>query len=85
MHQARRHVKELDKLAARRGYQLACSVGRALGEREKAALALVPQTAWEAAMTRAAKSASAAPPYRHVGTSAARTGPAGTKKRTSPS
>jgi hypothetical protein len=43
-------VKHLDKLASRRGYQLVYSVGRALGERERAALALVPGTAWEAAI-----------------------------------
>jgi hypothetical protein len=43
-------VKELDRLAARRGYQLIYSVGWALGEREKTALALVPETAWEAAI-----------------------------------
>ena len=35
-------VKHLDKLAARRGYQLIYSVGWALTEREKAALRLVP-------------------------------------------
>jgi hypothetical protein len=43
-------VKKLDKLASRRGYELVYSVGWALGEREKAALALVPRTAWEAAI-----------------------------------
>jgi hypothetical protein len=43
-------VKKLDKLASRRGYQLVYSVGWALGEREKAALALAPETAWEAAI-----------------------------------
>jgi hypothetical protein len=43
-------VKRLDKLANRRGYQLTCSVGRALTEREKTALRLVPGTAWEAAI-----------------------------------
>ena len=43
-------VKHLDKLAERRGYQLVYSVGWALGEREKAALALVPGTAREAAI-----------------------------------
>ena len=31
-------VKHLDKLAARRGYELTYSVGWALGEREKAAM-----------------------------------------------
>jgi hypothetical protein len=43
-------IKHLDKLAGRRGYQLAYSVGRALGEREKAALRLVPAQAWQAAI-----------------------------------
>ena len=43
-------VKKLDKLASRRGYQLAYSVGWALTGREKAAIALVPGTAWEAAI-----------------------------------
>jgi hypothetical protein len=43
-------VKKLDKLAARRGYQVIYSVGWALTEREKAALALVPESAWEAAI-----------------------------------
>jgi predicted transcriptional regulator len=48
-------VKKLDKLASRRGYQLIYSVGWALGEREKAALALVPETAWEAAIDAGGK------------------------------
>jgi hypothetical protein len=43
-------VKKLDKLASRRGYQVIYSVGWALTGREKAALALVPETAWEAAI-----------------------------------
>src|SRR5512142_2913830 len=43
-------VKRLDKLASRRGYELTYSVGWALTEREKTALALVPDTAWEAAI-----------------------------------
>jgi DDE family transposase len=43
-------VKHLDKLAARRGYELAYSVGWALGEREKTALRLVPEQAWQAAI-----------------------------------
>ena len=48
-------VKHLDKLASRRGYQLVYSVGWALGEREKTALALVPETAWEAAVDAGGK------------------------------
>jgi hypothetical protein len=43
-------VKRLDKLAGRRGYELVYSVGWALTEREKTALRLVPETAWEAAV-----------------------------------
>ena len=43
-------VKRLDKLAARRGYELTYSVGWALGEREKTALRLVPEQAWQAAI-----------------------------------
>jgi hypothetical protein len=43
-------IRHLDKLAARRGYELAYSVGWALGEREKAALRLVPEQAWQAAI-----------------------------------
>jgi Transposase DDE domain group 1 len=43
-------VKKLDQLASRRGYQLIYSVGWALTGREKAALALVPGTAREAAI-----------------------------------
>jgi hypothetical protein len=43
-------VAHLDKLAARRGYELTCSVGWALGEREKTALRLVPERAWQIAI-----------------------------------
>ena len=43
-------IKELDKLAARPGYQVTYSVGWELGKREKAALALVPEGAWQAAV-----------------------------------
>jgi Transposase DDE domain group 1 len=43
-------IKHLDKLAARRGYELTYSVGWALGEREKTALRLVPEQAWQAAI-----------------------------------
>jgi Transposase DDE domain group 1 len=43
-------IRHLDKLAARRGYELTYSVGWALGEREKAALRLVPEQAWQAAI-----------------------------------
>ncbi len=43
-------VRHLDKLAARRGYELTYSVGWALSEREKTALRLVPEQAWQAAI-----------------------------------
>jgi hypothetical protein len=43
-------VKHLDKLAARPGHQLVYSVGWALGERERAALRLVPEQAWQIAI-----------------------------------
>ena len=48
-------VKRLNKLASRRGYELTYSVGWALTEREKAALRLVPGTAWEAAIDAGGK------------------------------
>ena len=43
-------VARLDKLAARPGYQLVYSVGWVLGERERAALRLVPEQAWQIAI-----------------------------------
>ncbi len=43
-------ITRLDKLAARRGYQLTYSVGWALGEREREAIAGVPARAWEQAV-----------------------------------
>ena len=43
-------VEHLDKLAARRSYELTYSVGWALGEREKTALRLVPEQAWQIAI-----------------------------------
>ena len=43
-------VKHLDKLAARPGYQVIYSVGWALAEREKTALRLVPEQAWQIAI-----------------------------------
>jgi hypothetical protein len=77
-------IARLDELAARRGYELTYSVGWVLGERERAALRLVPEQAWQIAIDgrgevreRRADSACA-----H---GAARTGAAGSKKRTSPS
>jgi Transposase DDE domain group 1 len=43
-------VARLDELAARRGYELVYSVGWVLGERERAALRLVPEQAWQIAI-----------------------------------
>jgi Transposase DDE domain group 1 len=43
-------ITELDRLAARPGYQVVYSVGWELGAREKAAIAKVPEHAWEAAV-----------------------------------
>jgi hypothetical protein len=43
-------ISHLDELAARRGYELIYSVGWALGEREKTALRMVPEHAWQAAI-----------------------------------
>jgi len=43
-------LEHLDKLAARRGHTLIYSAGWELGEREKAAIKLVPEQAWEIAI-----------------------------------
>ena len=43
-------IARLDELAARRGYELTYSVGWVLGERERAALRLVPEQAWQIAI-----------------------------------
>jgi hypothetical protein len=43
-------IKHLDKLAARPGHQVIYSVGWALTEREKTALRLVPEQAWQIAI-----------------------------------
>jgi hypothetical protein len=43
-------VARLDMLAGRRGYELVYSVGWVLGEREKTALRLVPEQAWQIAI-----------------------------------
>ena len=43
-------ITKLDELAARRGYSLVYSVGWELGERERAAITLVPQSAWQIAI-----------------------------------
>jgi hypothetical protein len=43
-------IRELDRLAARHGYQVTYSVGWELGAREKAAIGKVPEPAWEAAI-----------------------------------
>jgi hypothetical protein len=43
-------IARLDQLAGRRGYELTYSVGWVLGERERAALRLVPEHAWQLAI-----------------------------------
>jgi Transposase DDE domain group 1 len=43
-------VARLDQLAGRRGFELTYSVGWVLGERERAALRLVPEQAWQIAI-----------------------------------
>jgi hypothetical protein len=43
-------ITRLDELASRRGYQLTYSVGWELGERERAAIRLVPAAAWQIAV-----------------------------------
>jgi hypothetical protein len=43
-------IARLDALAGRRGYELTYSVGWVLGERERAALRLVPGQAWQIAI-----------------------------------
>lgn len=43
-------ITKLDKLASRRGYELTYSVGWELGERERAAIGLVPESAWQSAV-----------------------------------
>jgi hypothetical protein len=43
-------IARLDQLAGRRGYELTYSVGWVLGERERAALRLVPEQAWQLAI-----------------------------------
>jgi len=43
-------IARLDALARRRGFELTYSVGRVLGERERAALRLVPEHAWQIAI-----------------------------------
>ena len=43
-------VARLDALAGRRGFELTYSVGWVLGERERAALRLVPEQAWQLAI-----------------------------------
>ena len=43
-------IARLDQLAARRGYELIYSVGWVLSERERAALRLVPEQAWQIAI-----------------------------------
>ena len=78
-------VKHLDKLAARPGYQVIYSVGWALAEREKAALRLVPEQAWQIAIDGRGEVRERRADDACGSDRAARTGPAGSRKRTSPS
>jgi hypothetical protein len=76
-------ISELDKLASRRGCRVTCSVGWALGAREKAALAQVPAGAREPALdgegeVRRHRAGGACADPRCA------TRPAGPKTRTSP-
>jgi hypothetical protein len=48
-------ITRLDALAGRRGYELTSSVGWVLGERERAALRLVPEPAWQIAIDHRGK------------------------------
>ena len=78
-------LEHLDKLASRRGHTLIYSCGWELDRREKAAIRLVPeQRVGDRASITAARSASAAP-MMPAATRNAVTGPAGSRKRTSPS
>jgi len=43
-------IARLDQLASRRGYQVIYSAGWELGERERSAIALVPEAAWQIAV-----------------------------------
>ena len=78
-------VKRLDKLARRRGYELVYSIGWALTERERAALRLVPETAWEAAIDASGDVRESATRRMPATARSAGTGTAGSRKPTSPS
>jgi hypothetical protein len=77
-------VAHLDKLAARRGYELTYSVGWALGERRRRRCGWCPGRRGKPRSVPAARPASAAP-MMPAQMRAARTGRAGSKKPTSPS
>ena len=78
-------VKRLDTLAARRGYELTYSVGWALGEREKDGAAAGARSRPGRPRSMAAARSANAAPMMPARTCPARTGRAGSKKRTSPS
>ena len=78
-------VKRLYKLANRRGYELVYSVGWALTEREQAALKLVPETAWEAAIDPSGDVRESATRRMPATARSAGTGTAESRKPTSPS
>jgi hypothetical protein len=77
-------LEHLDKLASRRGHTLVYSCGWELDQREKAPSGLSPGTRGRSPSITAARSASAAPMTPAAAPNAA-TGPAGSRKRTSPS
>ena len=77
-------LEHLDKLASRRGYTLVYSCGWELDQREKAAIRLSPSRRGRSRSITAARSASAAP-MMPAAIPDAVTGPAGSRKRTSPS
>jgi DDE family transposase len=77
-------VTELDRLAARHGYQVTWSAGWALGGREQGALGNIPRPPGKPPSTPGGRSVSGAPKMP-AAARAAPTRPAGSKKRMSPS
>jgi hypothetical protein len=77
-------ITRLDDLAARPGRQLVYSVGWGLGDRERAAITLVPRAAWQIAIGPPAARGSAAR-RRAAAIFRARMHGAGLRRRTSPS
>lgn len=78
-------ITRLDKLAARHGHSLIYSLGWELGERERKAIAQVPQAAWQIAVGSRGEPRASAAPIPPAATRAAATASAGWRKLTSPS